>query len=88
MNEKARLFFTAFLQVALVTGNTTLITQNALLGVFVASFLISYVWAFNVKKVSIGTELDRRIYALGAAFGGTFGVASIQYLSNFFAATF
>lgn len=88
MQSKLKLFFTAFLQVALVTGNTTLIARNALLGVFVASFLISYVWAFNVKKVSIGTELDRRVYALGAAFGGTFGVVFIQYLSSFFASAF
>jgi hypothetical protein len=84
MNEKARLFLTAFLQVSLVTANTALITRNFWLGIFTVSFLISYVWAFNVKKVSIGTETDRRIYALGAAFGGTFGAAAVHWLAAAF----
>ena len=68
-----KLFLTAFIQVALVSFNTYLISHNMIIGIFFASFLISYVWSGNVKKISVSNQLERIIYSSGAAFGGVVG---------------
>ena len=59
-------FFTSFFQVALVATNTYLITHLYWLGIFVVSFLISLLWAFNVSKIAISTTNQKLTYALGA----------------------
>ena len=69
-----KLFVTAFIQVFLVAFNTWLIANEVYEAVFVVGFLISFVWTFNVKKVTIGTMKDRIIYSLGAAFGSLSGL--------------
>ena len=68
------LFTTGFLQVFFVALNTWLITQRNFLGVLVVSFLISFIWSFNVKKVAFGSMRDRVIYSLGASIGGLTGL--------------
>jgi len=68
-----KLFTTAFIQVSLVSFNTYLIANDLIIGIFFASFCISYVWSSNVKKISVSNNLERIIYSLGAAFGGVFG---------------
>jgi len=68
-----KLFTTAFIQVALVSLNTYLIANNIIYGIFLASFLISYVWSGNVKKIAISSRFERLVYSSGAAFGGLFG---------------
>lgn len=69
-----QLFFTGFFQVFFVAINTWLITQQNYIGVLIVSFLISFIWSFNVKKVAFGTMSHRIIYSLGAAFGGFLGL--------------
>ena len=69
-----RLFFTAFIQVFLVSANTYFISQMFLLGIAIAGFGISYFWTVNVRKISVGTLADRLRYSIGAMFGGLFGV--------------
>lgn len=68
------LFTTGFLQVFFVALNTWLITQRNFAGVLIVSFLISFIWSFNVKKVAFGSIRDRVIYSLGASFGGLTGL--------------
>lgn len=68
------LFTTGFLQVFFVALNTWLITQRNFLGVLVVSFLISFIWSFNVKKVAFGSMRDRLVYSLGASAGGLTGL--------------
>lgn len=69
-----KLFITGFLQVFFVALNTWLITQQNYIGVAIVSFLISFIWTFNVKKVVFGSMTDRVIYSLGAAIGGLSGL--------------
>lgn len=79
---KLTLLLTGFIQVYFVAINTYLISKEMFTGVFICGFLISYIWAWNVKKVSIGCHADRIIYALGAACGAWTGLATskIVYL--------
>ncbi|MFD2600181.1 hypothetical protein ACFSQ3_14580 [Sphingobacterium corticis] len=69
-----QLFITGFLQVFFVAINTYFITQRNYIGVLVVSFLISFIWSFNVKKVAFGSISDRLIYSLGASIGGLSGL--------------
>ncbi|MGJ1321426.1 hypothetical protein ACR780_01940 [Sphingobacterium faecium] len=68
------LFITGFLQVFFVALNTWLITQKNFIGVLIVSFLISFIWSFNVKKVAFGSIKDRIIYSIGASIGGLTGL--------------
>lgn len=72
--KKASLFLTGFLQVFLVVVNTYFISRNFWPGVIVCSFMISFIWSFNVKKVAFGNMADRVIYSSGACAGGSFGL--------------
>lgn len=69
-----RLFITGFLQVFFVAVNTYFISKSRFELVFICSFLISFIWSFNVKKVAFGSQADRFIYSFGAAFGGLMGL--------------
>lgn len=74
-----KLFLTGFTQVFLVAINTYFISQLFYSGIGIVAFLISFVWCFNVGKVSTGTLTDKLIYSLGASVGSLSGV----YLSSF-----
>ena len=69
-----KLFFTAFLQVALVSANTYFIANLFWPGIVIAGFFISFLWASNVKKISIGNKIERLIYSSGAMIGCITGV--------------
>lgn len=69
-----KLFLTGFLQVFFVAINTYFISNTMYFGVIIASFLISFIWSFNVKKIALGSLKDRIIYSSGATFGGTLGL--------------
>ena len=75
-HPKFSLILTAFIQVYFVSVSTFFISIRLYPGVFIAAFLVSYVWSFNVKKVAFGTHADRLLYATGAAIGSICGVAS------------
>lgn len=72
--DKLKLFFTGFLQVFFVSANTYFTAQEFYLGVSSASFMISLIWAYNVKKVAFGGFWDKIIYALGANVGALLGL--------------
>ena len=74
MNTNIKLFLTAFSQVACVACNTYFIANLFWIGIIGASFLISFLWCINVKKISISTMKQRLIYSFGAMFGGISGV--------------
>jgi hypothetical protein len=69
-----QLFTTGFIQVYFVAINTYLISNENYIGVLLASFMISIIWSFNVKKVAFGSLLDRMLYSFGAASGGVVGL--------------
>jgi uncharacterized membrane protein len=71
-------FFTSFFQVGLVATNTFLITQLYWVGIFIVSFLISLLWAFNVSKIAVSTFNQKLTYALGAGCGAICGLALVK----------
>lgn len=75
-----KIFLQSFFQIGLVAINTMLISKGIILGVFVVSFLISLLWAFNVSKVAISTTNQKLIYALGAGCGAVFGLSMINLI--------
>jgi hypothetical protein len=75
-------FFTSFFQVGLVATNTFLITQLYWVGIFIVSFLISLLWAFNVSKIAISTTNQKLTYAFGAGFGAICGLIILQLILN------
>ncbi|HBL77736.1 MAG: hypothetical protein A2W90_02485 [Bacteroidetes bacterium GWF2_42_66] len=74
MKNNLQLFFTAFLQVFLVSANTYFISKLFWWGIAGAGFGISYLWTSNVRKVHAATLRERVIYATGAMLGGLAGV--------------
>lgn len=64
------LFLTGFIQVFFVAVNTYLISIRHFTGVAACSFIISFIWSYNVKKVAFGTMKERIIYSIGATIGG------------------
>ena len=79
-----KLLVTGFVQVFFVAANTYLIAQRLYLGIFVAAFMISIVWSWNVKRVAFGTIKERFIYSLGAALGSVCGVLAMDLLIKYF----
>lgn len=74
MKNSIQLFFTGFTQVYFVAINTYFLSKQFYLGVIVASFAISLVWSFNIKKLAFSSKTDRVIYALGATLGSVIGL--------------
>ena len=77
-----RSFATSFLQISCVAINTYLITHLYWLGIFIVSFLISLLWAFNVSKIAISTTNQKLTYALGAGCGAICGLIIVQLILN------
>lgn len=73
-----RIFLQSFFQVGLVAVSTILITKGYLIGVFIVSFLISLLWAFNVSRVAISTLNQKLTYSLGAGFGSVTGILILK----------
>lgn len=69
-----KLFLTAFLQVFFVSANTYMIANNHIIGIVICSFLVSYFWTINVKKISISNKKERILYSSGAMIGSIAGV--------------
>jgi len=70
-----RLFITAWLQVALIAGQTWQIAHQKWLGCLVVSFLISFVWCFNISRIAVSGMAEKVIYSLGSMFGTATGLA-------------
>jgi hypothetical protein len=74
------LFLTGFVQVYFVAVNTYFLSKEMYLGVFIAAFMISLIWSFNVKKVAFGSITDKVVYSFGATSGSVFGLWSSKFL--------
>ena len=73
----------AFLQVMFVTMNIHFISRGLIIPMVITSFIVSLVWTYNVKLVSIGCVTDRTYYAAGAALGtGTGYFISHNIITN------
>lgn len=74
MRKLLIIFATGFAQVFLVSANTYFISRTTWIGIAICGFGISYLWTFNVRRVSIGTWSEQVTYSLGAMLGGLTGV--------------
>ena len=79
-----KIFFQSFFQIGLVAVNTLLISKQLFLGVFICSFLISLLWAFNVSKIALSDLIQKLIYAVGAGTGAITGLFIVNYFLNAF----
>lgn len=82
LRSTAGLFVTGFVQVYFVSANTYFLSRGMYLGVFIAAFMISLIWSFNVKKIAFGFTADRIAYAFGATSGSLFGLWSSSFLAS------
>lgn len=82
IEEQIALFFTGFIQVFFVSINTYFISKEIYIGVCIAAFMISYIWSHNIKKIVIGSNVDRVIYSSGATSGCLMGLYSSTYITN------
>jgi len=80
--DRFTLFATGFTQVYFVAINTYFLAKEIYVGVLLASFAISLIWSFNVKKVAFGSMADRLTYATGAALGAVTGLATSATITN------
>jgi hypothetical protein len=72
--DRASIFLTGFIQVALVSAQTHMVARSIYQGVFIIGFLISLVWSVNVKKIAFGGWIDRIVYSVGAGVGAVVGL--------------
>jgi hypothetical protein len=80
------LFFTGFAQVFFVAINTWFISKEYWIGVAVCSFMISFIWTFNVSrkdgKVSFTNMHTRIAYSTGATCGAVVGMCIGYWFIN------
>jgi hypothetical protein len=72
-------FLTSFFQIFFVAINTILLAKGYVVGIFFTSFTISFLWCFNVSKISVSTKQAKFIYSFGAGCGAVCG----YYFVNF-----
>lgn len=84
MKNYLKLFSTGLVQVFFVAINTYFLSRELAIAVFTTSFIISWIWSYNVKKVVFGSKKDRLFYALGAATGSSIGLGMSKFLVQFF----
>lgn len=82
MKKHSIIFATGFAQVFLVSANTYFISRTTWIGIAVCGFGISYLWTFNVRRVSIGTRSEQFTYASGAMLGGLAGVLMAKMIKH------
>lgn len=82
--KNIKLYLSGFLQVFLVSANTVFLSNLFYVGVFVFGFLISWIWSWNVKKISVSNNIERFSYSIGAASGGLIGVLFSKNIINIF----
>lgn len=73
-------FLASFFQIALVAINTYFITKMNFMAIFIVSFFISLLWAFNVSRVAISTMNQKFTYALGAGCGAITGLFIVKLI--------
>lgn len=75
-----KIFLTSFLQISLVSFNIVLISKGYILGIFLSSFTISFLWSYNVSKIALSNFKSKLIYSLGAGFGAVAGFLIIKLI--------
>ena len=77
-----KLFFRAYLQTAMVSISTIMISKQILAGVFIVGFIVSILWTFNVSTLAFSTTKQKLIYSFGAGLGSMSGVIFFNILNK------
>jgi hypothetical protein len=64
---------------------TAFIAKGFYFGIAVAAYSISWIWASNVKKISVSTASETHVYCLGATVGSLCGCFISGFVFRFFA---
>ena len=83
MNNNLKLFFSAMLQIFLVSTNTALIANGFMISAGIIGFSLSWVWSWNIKRIAISSNTERLIYCFGAGVGTSFGVAFMTHAKKY-----
>lgn len=68
------LFGQGLIYVGLQAANVAQIARHHYVGAFVVGYLISQLWAWNVKSIAKRSGWGGTVYAVGAAFGTVAGM--------------
>jgi len=74
------IFFSSLLQIFFVSVNTILISREMLIQAGVCGFLLSLVWTFNIRRITIASWGERISYCLGAGIGTSSGIMFIKLI--------
>jgi hypothetical protein len=77
-----KLFLAGMIQISMVAANTFFISKELYPWIIICSFMISFTWTWNIKKIVIGKMKDRIVYSLGATSGGIVGVLISKIVYN------
>ncbi len=84
MKEAKQIFVRGFIYVFLQAVVTWLIANKYPIGIFIAAYVLNYLWVGNVKKASVGNQQQRHIYSAGAAIGGITGYFLMEAIKTVF----
>jgi hypothetical protein len=79
-----KLFISGFLQVYFIAINTYCIAKEIYYLIPFAVFSISFLWTYNVKRISIANIKERFVYCIGAVFGNILGIITVKFLYRIF----
>lgn len=83
MNNSIKLFLGALLQVSLVAMNVSCISKRYWIGMLISSWMLSFLWCYNVGRISISNTHNKVIYATGAMIGTVLGVYIVAFFEKF-----
>jgi hypothetical protein len=82
IRRMSEIVLTGFIQVYFVSVNICLLSLGSTVGVLIASFLVSFTWSINVKRVAFGGLADRITYSLAASAGSIAGLLSSELIAD------
>jgi hypothetical protein len=74
-----QLFCRSFIQNAMVSIITILISKQILIGVFVISFFLTLLWSYNIEKLAFSSTKEKIIYSIGAGLGSISGLLLFDF---------
>lgn len=75
-----KLFLRSFIQNAMVSIITILISKEILIGVFVISFFLTLLWTYNIEKLAFSSTTEKIFYSIGAGLGSISGILLFKFL--------
>jgi len=78
------IFLSSLLQIFFVSVNTILISKEMVIQAGVCGFLLSLVWTFNIRRITIASWGERISYCLGAGIGTSSGIIFIKLIGRIF----